>query len=529
MSTLSDQEEHRVIAAVKRATALVDDAGMSPNDALTKVARENSWGVNMVKFAARAYNSGRQIAQMRTGKTASEKYADFDVMDPAVAISALTSRRPVKTAVDATVAVGPMWLDARKVAADSTQYVGHGYDFKKQERSLNNNGAWDTDVPVGANDMAGATKRAGDAGIFANTITPEDHPGLAPGAVAEYKAAHAVADAFDTNRRLKTALEDATSEVYVKHTKLANALQILADHMKGDGFNAPPRFCDVEFVCQTYLGKKAESVLAWVASNNKTPKETRASVSRGLRYDPDAMPYSMINKCIKLAGEYVAADQAKTDAEVRLTAHVKKAAEVLTPAIVDEKFNLLTGTTRTVTYDDAKLAFMLPIQPVAEPEPVKEASIFSNISPAVVTNGTRVLFDKAFETAKGNNPLSGRALKYLSSVSDPVQDGKLRQIRAMTDMSEIMNDPVISSEDPAKVTNIYNNIARMSPRATEQPMVMIPQIRRHLQGQVEPFEADNLLNTEANLAKAHPSPAHVQDPSKVLNQFKGQSPSPAAK
>ena len=511
MSTLSEQDERRVITAVKRATVMIDEQGMTPNAAMTKVAVAEKWGENMVNFAACAYNTGRQLAQMKDGKTATEKFADFDVVDPSVVLAGMI-RGETKTAsaVDPTASVGPIWLEARKTAADSTRVVGKGYDFKQHERSLNNNGAWDTDVKTAAD------------GIFASAV--QDHPGLEPGSVQAYNEAKNLDVLFSDNRRLKLAAEDAESTRQVLHTELSNAMHKLASYMKGD-YGVAPRFGDVERVCQVYLGKKAEVLLDWIAAKNGVSKEARETRTRGLSYDPSAAPYSLVQGCLKLAEEYVEAATSKTKADEALNTHAKQAADVLN-GTWQESFDLIGGVTRTRVSDVTKVAFMLPVAPPApEPEPVKEAGIFAALSPSVVNNGTRVLFDKAFETAKGDGPLSGRALKYMNTVSDPAQDARIRQIRAMADMSEIMNDPVISSEDPAMVTNIYNNIARMSPRATEQPSVMIPQIRRHLQGQVEPFEIDNLLNTEKNLAATHPSGVSI-DPAKALTQFK--KPVPAA-
>lgn len=597
MSTLSESEERRVIAAVKKASSMVDDQGMTPNAAMTKIARENGWGVNMVKFAARAFNTGRQLSQMRGSATATEKYADFDLADADAIVAALAPARTAKVAEDTTASVGPMWIEPRKRAADVSVPFKAGDNFKTTERTLGHNGAWDTDVPYGANCMAklssddgdlvgrlvalfGGEKQAYSNGLMdvyrlpdgkirvncgdwlevkeaeIRKLSPsivtenelgrpsageklwprdksaqvEDHPGLEPGSVAQYNAHRAVSDIFAEDRRLKVALDEASTNLHTQHMKLANHLQLLADYMKGDGYSVPPRFGDVEYVCQTYLGKKAEVVLNWVATINNTPKEARASHGRGLAYRPTEMPYSAIHKCIKAAEDYLTAAATKEAADAALTDLVEKAARVLTPGKVTETWDLATGLTRTVSYDATKLAFMLPVRPPApEPEPVKEAGIFENISPAVVTNGTRVLFDKAFDTAKSVSPTSGKAMRYLSAVSDPQQDAKIRQIRAMTDMSEIMNDPVISSEDPARVMNIYNDISRISPRSTEQPMLMKSQIRRHAQGQVEPFEVDNLLNTEKNLATAHPSAANVPDPAKTLTQFKGSKPAtPAA-
>jgi len=81
MQTLSKEAENKVILAVKQAVTLVDEDEMSPVDAIEKIARDSSWGPDMVRFASYAYNTGRQTYQRQENDNALEKFADFPLAD----------------------------------------------------------------------------------------------------------------------------------------------------------------------------------------------------------------------------------------------------------------------------------------------------------------------------------------------------------------------------------------------------------------------------------------------------------------
>ena len=118
MDPITSAQEDQVIAAVKKAVAMVDD-GTAPNDAIEKVARENDWGHHMVRFASQAYNTGRQNFQRDSNDSVLDKMAEFPLADPDKIIQAIWPSN-VKTAselqrqeVSAHYSQGPEFIEAR--------------------------------------------------------------------------------------------------------------------------------------------------------------------------------------------------------------------------------------------------------------------------------------------------------------------------------------------------------------------------------------------------------------------------------
>jgi hypothetical protein len=81
MQTLSPSEEQTLLSAVKTAVDYVDNQAMSPDDAMTKVARDLKLSPGFVKAAVSAYNNGRQVAQFQANDSILDKLADFPLAD----------------------------------------------------------------------------------------------------------------------------------------------------------------------------------------------------------------------------------------------------------------------------------------------------------------------------------------------------------------------------------------------------------------------------------------------------------------
>jgi len=90
----------------------------------------------------------------------------------------------------------------------------------------------------------------------------------------------------------------------------------------------------------------------------------------------------------------------------------------------------------------------------------------------------------------------------VSELFDPEHEAELTKIKTQAMMSDFMsNDPVISTYDPDGVSDAYNQIVQMAPRAAAQPAVMRGLIRKMLQQQdaLEPFEADQVMKIEKTM------------------------------
>ena len=77
MQSLNSSDEKKLLDGVKTAVSLVDNEGMSPNDALKKVAEEYQYSPGFLKSACNAFNNGRQLAQWDANDSVLDKLASF--------------------------------------------------------------------------------------------------------------------------------------------------------------------------------------------------------------------------------------------------------------------------------------------------------------------------------------------------------------------------------------------------------------------------------------------------------------------
>jgi hypothetical protein len=99
----------------------------------------------------------------------------------------------------------------------------------------------------------------------------------------------------------------------------------------------------------------------------------------------------------------------------------------------------------------------------------------------------------------GDDKLRNEAV---SELFDPSHEAELTRIRTQAMMSDFMsNDPVIATYDPEEVTDAYNQIVQLAPRAAQQPAIMRGLIRKMLQQQdaLEPFEAGQVAQIEQSM------------------------------
>ena len=93
--------------------------------------------------------------------------------------------------------------------------------------------------------------------------------------------------------------------------------------------------------------------------------------------------------------------------------------------------------------------------------------------------------------------------EVLADVYDPTHEAKLNAVKNKAMLNDFLsNDPILSSYDPEAVTNIYNQVASLSPAAARQPVLMRGLLRKAIQqgGVIEPFEVQQLTQVEETLA-----------------------------
>ncbi len=89
MKTLSKEAESRLLAAVKKATELIDEQHLSPNTAIVKTAREDRLEAGLVPLVVQAYNTGRTAFQRENSHGILDKIASFDLADTQAVLAEL--------------------------------------------------------------------------------------------------------------------------------------------------------------------------------------------------------------------------------------------------------------------------------------------------------------------------------------------------------------------------------------------------------------------------------------------------------
>jgi len=270
--------------------------------------------------------------------------------------------------------------------------------------------------------------------------------------------------------------ERETARLAVSHTfsKVAAAIDELDYYFRVAG--RPATFKTIENNAVALWGRPAALVMQKVAQANPfIPKDGRPDLTAHI--DIQREPYSLIKKALEAIDEHRKAkadfDQFEKEA---MTAGTKLASRFLPPVKKVHRGSILK-----------------------EYGPEKQA-IFGSLGNSL---SSYINFKALDEVAKKISPKPGDSLKdeAYAALVDPSHEARLRAIRAQATLHDMLaNDEYISGEDPQKVTRLYNEIVKLSPRAADQPMLMRALIRRYLaQDQVDPHDVDQLVGIETRL------------------------------
>ncbi len=195
-------------------------------------------------------------------------------------------------------------------------------------------------------------------------------------------------------------------------------------------------------------------------------------------FDRTATPYGLLEGCIKAAA-LVRTEQLELN---KLVEPKKTANTIVEP--VEVELNVLG----------------LPI----EEAPSKEGSFLEFAVGSGVGKGLSDLLSGA-----ASKPTSALVNDKVNELEDPNHDAEMRRIQTQAMITDFLaNDDVISGFDPDEVTNAYNEIAQVTPRAATQPALMRPLLRKRLSaGGIEPFEANEIARLEQTLGSTAVQPA----------------------
>lgn len=127
METLNDTEQERLVKAAQEATALVD-GGMTPDAAIEKVARANSYGPGTIRTLCYAYNTGRQSAQRLGNENVLDKLASFKLADAEAVIQSIyhgpsVAEKEAAERVHLDYYLPPTWIDEATAQVAAAQPI----------------------------------------------------------------------------------------------------------------------------------------------------------------------------------------------------------------------------------------------------------------------------------------------------------------------------------------------------------------------------------------------------------------------
>lgn len=278
-----------------------------------------------------------------------------------------------------------------------------------------------------------------------------------------YKAAESKVDAVSMRQTLEHKRADARRALSDSRDHFIGSLASIREYLcQADA----PAIQDLEKSATVLFGSAGQQIMAQVKQAVAQPRSTkvRGYVPGGI-YDP---PFTLIKMAI--------------DAAIDL--HEKKQAY--------ERRELAVNA----GYEARK-----PIDPagprsVLSGELTKSANFLTRLASLQLSDA----MSRARTAAGGPQDAVS---KFTAELDDPSHEANLRAIRTQTMLADLVrNDPVLSSYAPGQITNSFNEIAQLSPRSLDQPLIMRAMLRKHLeQGVFDPFEADQLLKLETQLLR----------------------------
>lgn len=466
MARLDKAAEDRLLDGLVRVGRLVAD-GQSPSAAIAKVASEARLPIGHARLMVNAYNTGRTNRQRGDHDNPFDKSAEFELADAARVVEL-------------------MFPPVVKSAAALDRETGVSEEYAAEP-------AWPTRGPLAPLDYDDVE----------DVPLPRD-----PGRF--YKEAEGATRLLSRERdRLFAEADDAYDKVAAAFGGLAEYFKTLdAQDFDDVRENALAFYGEPAAVL---LDKAAECVSAHTASKpvrlvrpRKPRKPDAAPVMTVKRagvlppMDRRQSPYSDIERCLAAVRVYneavataAAFEKEAVDAELRL------------------HWALAGGA--------APLAAQVDLSILRRARGEKRA-----FAPGAGMLGAGVGF--ALGNEAGNSimkkllPPSDDKLKRdaFTDVVDPSHEARLRAIRAQATLHAILNSPYFEGEDPAHVTDLYNQVAKLSPRIGDQPIVLEAAMRRLMsQGQADPHDLDQLLGIETKLKQRDQMPTGSSDAASV--------------
>lgn len=578
MRALSKEAEQKLIGAIEKAAALVND-GVVPTDAIIKSAREHDIPAGHINLMVHAYNTGRTTTQREKGESTLEKAAEFLLADGAEVLKALYPET-----VKSSSAI-------RRAAVVSTDYALSVVGMLTRRRDgLQKTAAAQVPLPAKtwvppSRDERGVVLRAQSEKMAALRVEEEKRR-LASAAYSK-----AASSLEDLNTYFRTpgnmSFEDAVREVGLRFGDTGvSVLQKVAavyPHFtkqavtKTAHFGNNPLYELVQNVLKSVAEynsaqnevspKKAEAFRKIIAPKNLTklttgsiladdePLKLKEAVTK--KKADDAEPFQPIppanQKIEELAKRYKNVDSSPTpefDAVMeditfneqldnnRAEAKARNAEQARRDML--EQASQFEANERSVQQDAQQAERR--VQQEAQQTAAARKENFKNFE-----TGAKTLwkdFDGGLKDIYKNNTITGPA-KFIGGIlgakdfsalspvkeqdskgavreqyqklTDPGHENALKTIRAKSVVHDmVLNDPVISGYDPQDVAMAFNEIAELAPSLIDTPGMIRPLLRKRLEaGQLADFDVKQIL--EMDKLRADRDKVLLETKDKTLN------------
>ena len=430
-----DSREEQNLLSAIKRAVDLVDKGTAPDAAITKIAKEEQYTPGKIKLVCAAYNTGRQTAQREENKNILDKFAEFPLACADTVISNIYGKAEKNAA------------DAGEVDVAYARAPGDWYADREREK-------------IARMRLPEIAKAAAPIPTFDKVMGQLDH----------------VKQAAAESRRDLSTKSDAMN---IKFAALLDYFRQPVKYRESFGtvekiasmFFDPAHVTPLMDSAYARLDLTEKYVGSFKLCGEKRASDTTLSSKQG-PVDTDAAPYSLIRDCIKAA-------QDMQSAQDRYQVLGQKAQQL--------EANVISAYTNKTA--EVELDFL------------EEASIF--VKAAGLFDPTRGLltYNQMQQAIRPGNADDDRAQDMMHELDSADHLTAMRKIKTQAMLNQFMTDSEdpISGYDPDRVAIAFNEIAKIAPRSAEHAGIMGPLLRRRLAGRVEPFEANELVNTETKM------------------------------
>jgi hypothetical protein len=286
--------------------------------------------------------------------------------------------------------------------------------------------------------------------------------------------------AYSLLKELEFEHVEKRRQLSATQTKAALALEGLADYFR-QVYHTP--FAEVKEASIALYGPEVEPIFNHVLDMVPQLRREKYDGLQKVAVDQRREPYSLVRQCLQQTNEYV------------------ERLEVL------NQFSKEAGEA-----SHNVIQHFIPVPP-----PVIRGSIIQhrkheksadglgdalgNFGSSIAATATGTALGKQLMEEGDPKPRSSLTEDATLKLMDPGHSQKLRGIRAKATFNDLMaNDELLQGSDPEHAAKIYNEIAQVSPRAVDQPLLMRALMRRAIsQGSTDPHDVQQLADIEGKL------------------------------